>query len=262
MSNFKGEVRFSILPEWILDASVSDRAIRVYALLARYADSETLEAFPSRQTLAKRAGCHTKSVDRAIEELEKLGALVKTHRRNGDAYASNLYILRRVATPESLGRDTGVPRVGTPESPGRDTGVHLTITKELEPKEEEPINEMFDRFWEIYPRREKKPDAFRAFKKAVKDADLEVILSGARSYLEDPNREDAFTKLPGTWLRNECWNDPPLPQRKLSWEERKVKEAEENKKRIEEWLRGESSGRKPKDAVSNFNIELKGPEDV
>lgn len=135
MSNFKGEVRFSILPEWILDASVSDRAIRVYALLARYADSETLEAFPSRQTLAKRAGCHVKSVDRAIEELEGLGALIKTHRRSGEAYTSNLYILRRVATPESLGRDMGVSRVGTWVSPGRDTGVPLTITIEEEPKE-------------------------------------------------------------------------------------------------------------------------------
>lgn len=211
MSNFKGEVRFSILPEWILDASVSDRAIRVYALLARYADSETLEAFPSRQTLAKRAGCHVKSVDRAIEELEGLGALIKTHRRSGEAYTSNLYILRRVATPESLGRDMSVPRVGTRVSPGRDTGVPLTITIEEEPKELEILNDIarkFDEFWAAYPRKKGKGQARKAFERALKKTDIETILEGVREFIANGRWEDEqFIAYPATWLNGERWSD-------------------------------------------------------
>jgi hypothetical protein len=128
------DLRFSIIPEWILDANVSDRAIRVYSILARYADNETLQAFPSRETIAKRAHCHWRSIDRAIEELIKLGAVTKAHRKNGDSYQSNIYTLRRVLPQVSPGTDTAVRGVLTPQSVGTDTGGNLTITTELEPE--------------------------------------------------------------------------------------------------------------------------------
>jgi hypothetical protein len=133
MDNLNTDVRFSIVPQWLLETSISDRAIRIYALIAGYADNETLTAFPSRETLAKRAGCHVKTVDRAIAELVELGAVSKTQRMNGDAYSSNLYTLRRVAPHKSPPRDTHVQGVGTPVSPPRDTTVPLTRTNELEP---------------------------------------------------------------------------------------------------------------------------------
>ena len=129
------DLRFSITPEWVLDADISDRAVRVYGILARYADSDTLQAFPSRETLAKRAKCHWRSVDRAIDELVALGAITKQHRKTENTYQSNLYTLRRVPPALSGGTDTTVSRVLTPLSGGTDTGGNLTITTELEPKE-------------------------------------------------------------------------------------------------------------------------------
>ena len=123
------DIRFSIVPQWLLEADISDRAIRIYGLIASYADNETHTAFPSRDTLARRARCHVKTVDRAIVELVEAGAIEKQNRKNGDAYTSNLYTVKRV----SPGRDNRVPRVGTPTSPGRDTSVSLTRTNELEP---------------------------------------------------------------------------------------------------------------------------------
>ena len=131
--NLNTDLKFSIIPEWILDANVSDRAIRVYSILARYADNETLQAFPSRETLAKRAHCHWRSIDRAIEELIKLGAVSKAHRKNGESYQSNVYTLRRVLPQLLGGTDTAVRGVLTGESVGTDTGGNLTITTELEP---------------------------------------------------------------------------------------------------------------------------------
>lgn len=68
----------------------------------------------------------------------------------------------------------------------------------------------FDRFWEIYPRRESKGAAKRAWAGAIKKAPVEVILSGAQSYRDDGARlraEMKFTKLPATWLNAECWTD-------------------------------------------------------
>jgi hypothetical protein len=118
------ELRFSMIPEWVLDAGVSDKAIRLYCVLARYADNETHRAFPSRETLAKRMGCHAKSVDRAASELLKIGAVTKKQRHN----SSLVYTLIM-----SRGVDRGVQGVATPVSRGVDTDVHLTRTTELEP---------------------------------------------------------------------------------------------------------------------------------
>jgi hypothetical protein len=207
MGNIHTDLRFSILPEWLLDAGVSDRAVRVYALLARYADSETLQAFPSRETLAKRAGCHWRSIDRAIDELVALGAITKTHRKNGDAYQSNIYTLRRVLTTVSPGTDTAGTGVLTPQSPPTDTGGNLTITTQLEPLEQEPLNDIFEQFWGIYPKKADKALAKRSLEKALKRTTAERILDGARHYRDDPRRDDAFTKNPSTWLNADAWDN-------------------------------------------------------
>ncbi len=45
--------RFAIVPEWLLDADVSDTAIRLYAVLLRYGQSSGAR-MPGRATLARR----------------------------------------------------------------------------------------------------------------------------------------------------------------------------------------------------------------
>ena len=210
------DLRFSIVPEWVLDADVSDRAVRLYTVLARYADNETLQAFPSRDTLAKRCRCHTKSIDRAIDELVLLGAIVKRHRKANNGYQSNIYTLRRVPTPQSPPRDSADARVGTPQSPPGDTGVELTITTELEPSNIEPLNDknaQFDSFWAVYPKKKDKPRARKEFGYAIRRVEFEVLLARAIVYRDDPNRDNQYTKDPSTWLHNDAWNNQPEPAR-------------------------------------------------
>ena len=209
--NLNTDLRFSIIPEWILDAKVSDRAIRVYSILARYADNETLQAFPSRETLAKRAHCHWRSIDRAIEELIKLGAVSKAHRKNNESYQSNVYTLRRVLPQLSPGTDTAGRGVLTGESVGTDRAGNLTRTTELEPSELEPqndINEQFNEFWAVYPRKKGKGQARRAFEKALEKTDLETILAGVAAYVANEDLDDPqFIAHPSTWLNGERWED-------------------------------------------------------
>jgi hypothetical protein len=125
------ERRFAIIDEWLLDLDISDRAVRLYAVLARYADSETHKAYPSRDTLAERLRCSTKSVDRAAQELVESGAMTKQHRHN----SSIVYTLRVVQ-----GGGHHSPGGSSRVSRGVDTGVELTRTTELEPTELEPQN--------------------------------------------------------------------------------------------------------------------------
>jgi hypothetical protein len=196
------ELRFSMIPEWIIDSGVSDKAIRLYCVLARYADNETHRAFPSRETLAKRMGCHAKSVDRAASELLKIGAVTKKQRHN----SSLVYTLMM-----SRGVDTDVQGVVTPVSRGVDTDVHLTITTELEPSNIEPLNDInaqFNEFWAVYPRKKGKGQARKAFEKALEKTDLQTILDGVHAYIANDVMDDPqFIAHPSTWLNSERWED-------------------------------------------------------
>jgi len=208
--NLNTDLRFSIIPEWVLDAKVSDRAIRIYSILARYADNETLQAFPSRDTLAKRAQCNLKAVTKAIDELVSIGAVIKEHRKQGDSYQSNLYTLRRVGpiqTPPRVKSDMGV---GSNLTPPRVSDDPLTRTTELEPSN---LISSFNEFWEIYPRKMGKGEAKGAFQKAVNRHGLDVVMDGVKRLAEDPNLPaPQFVPRASTWLNQERWGDDPYPK--------------------------------------------------
>ena len=92
--------RFALIPEWLLDAGVSARAIHLYAILAaKYADRETLESHPSRKLLAHDLASSTDTVDRMVKELEFAGALVVTQRVVDNEFTSSSYLLVQVPIP-------------------------------------------------------------------------------------------------------------------------------------------------------------------
>ena len=62
----------------------------------------------------------------------------------------------------------------------------------------------------------------KAFAKALAVASVDEILSGALRYGNDANLpvDENFIPHPATWLNGGRWEDGPLPERKLSPEER------------------------------------------
>ena len=87
------EDRFSIVPEWVLDAAISDAAVRLYAVLLRFGQTSGAR-MPARSTLARRM--HKKStdtIDRAMRELVELGAVVVQHRFDGGQRLTNKYLV-------------------------------------------------------------------------------------------------------------------------------------------------------------------------
>jgi len=221
MSNtLEHQIRFSIIPEWILTAKISDKAVRLYGVLARFADNQTREAFPSRETLAERMGCSAKSIDRAAVELIEIGAMTKRQRHNS-SLVYTLMMSEGVGTSVSRGVDKDDQGVGTPVSRGVDTSVHLTRTTELEPENIEPlnsqssVNESFNEFWDVYPKHLQKGEARKAFFKAVQRVgDVAPILEGARRMSQDPNLPvKQFIPYPATWLNRDGWEDEPFPPR-------------------------------------------------
>ena len=97
MDYIKSDVYFSIVPEWVIDAPISAQAVRVYAVLCRYADKDDGTCFPSIRTLAERIHLSESTIKRAIKELKTIGA-IKSQKRFDKAtgeQTSNLYTVMR-----------------------------------------------------------------------------------------------------------------------------------------------------------------------
>jgi hypothetical protein len=110
MTEVRASDYFAIIPEFVLYADISANAIRLYAVLNRFANSQG-KAWPSRKTIADLMRCSTATVDRAKDELVDAGALIVDTRTSpsGD-FTSNLYtlitsspVMRGICTGEETG---------------------------------------------------------------------------------------------------------------------------------------------------------------
>jgi hypothetical protein len=253
------ERRFAIIDEWLLDLDISDRAVRLYAVLARYADSETHKAYPSRSTLAERLRCSKASVDRASQELVDAGAMTKKQRHN----SSVIYTLQ-VSSPLHRGVITDDEGGYAPVTRGVLTGDDLTRTTELEPKEQEPLNDIkvhFNQFWSVYPKKQDKALAKRSFERALKRASFDDIMAGVEQYKNDPNRDPLFTKNPSTWLNADAWENDPLPAM-VTRKPRKLTNAEEGFLLTQKYREQEKARQQePKEITFDMGLRLKGVDD-
>ena len=147
------DIKFAIVPEWFIDSGVSDKAFRLYTVLAKYADNDSGTAYPGRGALAKRMGCSRSSVDRALEELIAIGAVSKQRRSQDGRWTSSLYTVYKVG-PRLTGG--GSPTHATTPSP-------TDATTSSHPRRKELDQELDQRELSIAatPREEAKPKAPR-----------------------------------------------------------------------------------------------------
>lgn len=139
---------FSVIPEWVITAKISHGAVRLYALLARYADYETGVAFPSRRLLGSRLEVSVATVDRFVKELVDIGALEVVKRCDNGTWLSNLYRVRRVASSPNCGGSPMGKATGSPTDEGRgsptDDELTRTTTNENQLNEKETRTSLID----------------------------------------------------------------------------------------------------------------------
>ncbi len=114
------EPRFAIVPEWVIDAAVTDAAFRLYSLLLRYGNGSGCR-MPSRATLARRLRRSVDAVDRAMRQLSEAGIVRIEHRRCEEQFLSNRYHVRTSQAPPTPVAGGGRIVTATRE-PGREGG--------------------------------------------------------------------------------------------------------------------------------------------
>jgi hypothetical protein len=161
----------------------------------------------------------------ALKELRDCGYIRMVRERKEDGtFVTNNYVYDTpqdvVPRPENPTTDSvqvPSPRKPNPDKPKLD---NQGILEELSKKNLD-INNEFEIFWNIYPRKVAKKAAEVAFAKASKHTSVAIILSGAGRYARDPNRVEAYTAHPATWLNAHRWLDEALPEREKTIEEKK-----------------------------------------
>jgi len=84
--------------------------------------------------------------------------------------------------------------------------VRTPIAREKEREKEQ--HDAFDAFWTLYPKKEAKGAAVKAFKAAAKKADAKTITAGLQAQLPElVKRERKFIPLASSWLNAERWAD-------------------------------------------------------
>ncbi|MFZ4894651.1 helix-turn-helix domain-containing protein [Plantibacter sp. Mn2098] len=203
---------------WAYELPITGPQKFVLVALADMADEES-SCYPGQPRLAQMTGFSVATVRRALDKLEDRGLIEREHRHGAFGYrTSDRYHLKldvSVAEPLPLTVPTGhsafkadspslplTQSIPTSHSDG-------AVEPSVEPPEEPPVViDPFERFWKVYPRKVKKADAKRAYRKALKVATPEEILAGLAAYTKTiQGKEPEFIAHASTWLNGERWDD-------------------------------------------------------
>jgi len=168
---------YAVIPEWILyEKKVGASAVRLFGVLGRYLGLNEA-AWPSRKTLSSKMGCSLSTVDRAIDELEKIDAIRVEHRyAEKGSQTSSLFYLWPF--------DHAAPLVKSDDPPLSDltTLPSSKVIDERTPDERTKIKEYSDDFeawWKIYPKPVDKGKTFGCWNATMRDrgGTVESIMS-------------------------------------------------------------------------------------
>lgn len=241
---------FAAVPHDVIDRLKNANSLALYTILKRYAGANS-KAHPGRKKLAEDMGVSSvKTVDRVLEDLRRAG-LVKTfprfksedghvsHRRDDQhrTQTSNGYVIldpldTGVPTPGHecpYPLDTGVPTRGTPvthevDTPEVDTsevdppvvpqrgtgdGGEVALIEEPEAKSSYPA--AFERWWDDYPKKTGKRDAYRKWTSAKKGIGADELhtrlLDRLPGLIATQQRDPRYVPNPATWLNQGRYDD-------------------------------------------------------
>lgn len=199
-------------------------------------------AWPSIATLVKYARVSERRVQQIIRELVELGELaIEEQGGLGQGqYKTNRYFIL-LSCPDdcdgSLQHKTGVKSGAVRGEIQSQSGV-----KPISPEPNRELNknltvrsQQFEEFWNLYPRKEGKKVAFKAFNSASSRTSFEDILAGVEAYKRSDRVKRGFIKLPSTWLNEDAWEDAATQvQTEQVGTERREREIERSKEFLEQ----------------------------
>lgn len=223
-ASIRQDAYFAMIPEWVLDAQFTPSAIVVYLSLARYANRRTRTCYPAKETIAEKSGLSLNTVSRCLSELRDGGA-ISTKRRNIDGLpTSSIYTLHMIGpfgerSNFSSDDEAFIPNFEADipefEADIPKSGMQTRQSNQTKRTRQDISLSLstFEDFWEAYPRHIAKGNARKAWEKATRKNDPEMMIEAARRFASQCKGSDPkFVPHPATWLNGERWLDEPDPE--------------------------------------------------
>jgi hypothetical protein len=155
------DIRFAMVPVWLIDSGASATAVQLFAALGKFANSG--KAWPSRKLLAEMLAMSPSTLDRAFRELREKGAISTIERRRPNGSRTTNQHTLHIAQPSPVDALRLPAPLVTGDEGGLvmgDEGAYSPVTRpelynsELEPKSvcaKTSPNEViaaFKRIWE------------------------------------------------------------------------------------------------------------------
>jgi hypothetical protein len=173
----------------------------ILIVLANYAD-ENGTCYPSYKHIAKIVGLKDhKGIQKTIKDFQDSGLLeIETRYKPEGGQTSNRYHLNNLlyVHPSPHRVETPPPTVLTPPNTKEDTKDN---NKQL-------YDDEFSRFWSIYPRKVGKYNAYRSWKKAIKDLSVDDLVVSTKNFAQSVQQtEEKYIPHAQTWLNGKRYLD-------------------------------------------------------
>jgi hypothetical protein len=153
------------------------------------------------------------TIKSAVKELELYGYLTRSEKQEHNDDGTFADYVWTTADPFQN------PDTVKPVSGKQDT--KNTITKEqqsIKNKQENTVDDSFDTFWLLYPKRVAKADALKAWKQVLKKKTADEMIGLTKAYSESKLPDMTYIPYPASWLNKGLYeaveNDKPAPARK------------------------------------------------
>jgi hypothetical protein len=183
---------------------------RARLVLLSIADHQgELGAWPSIETLAKMVNSSPRSVQRDIQDLIELGELVVEFRSapTYGPYKANRYFVQLPGVTDGVSEVTKTASEvtdsdsGVTESASEVTAVGvLTLNRTLKETLTKEVDESFETFWNLYPKKVAKADALKAWKQVLKKKTADEMIGLTKAYSESKLPDMTYIPYPASWL--------------------------------------------------------------
>lgn len=198
----------------------------VYALIYGFSQDGMSEFTGSIAYICEWLSCSRPTASKALTELEKKGFIIKrTETKNGvifNAYKIDLQVVKEFygGSKKTLQGSKETLQGGSKESLHNNTILNNTrdntrdnnIKSDATARQSDDIEKEFENLWSLYPRKQGKANALKAYAKARKKHPeiYEIVEKGIRdyvAYIKANKTEPQYIKHGSTWFNQRAWED-------------------------------------------------------
>lgn len=162
--------------------------------------------FPTRKKICFDLNISNDSLSKYLQQLVKNGYLQITQIKENGRFSHNIYTLPDTKLPCPKISDTGETEHGKTDTKNNSVKSNKVLKSNID-----NIIAEFETLWKMYPRKQGKTKALKAYQKAIKEGvSFETVEQGIKAYCEYIKKNKVkgeYIKHGSTWFNGYCWND-------------------------------------------------------